>query len=71
MMMNTYKNHIKLDATIGVYNDKIKKIKLENYLKGIHMNIRNAKKNSDYFKVMLQTINQKMDIIGWSETWIN
>lgn len=65
------KNNINISATVEEYNNKMKNINQENRLKGIHMNIRNAKRNGDYFKVMLQEINQKIDIIGWSETWLN
>lgn len=46
----------------------LKKIK---NITGIHMNIRNVMKNIEQFKIYLNSINENIDFIVMTETWVN
>lgn len=60
----------KLDTIAENYEEEIKNLECSKSIKGIHINIRNAKKNSEAFRIMLKETKIKFDIIGWSETWL-
>ena len=57
--------------TEDAFNDKIAKDKNSNKFSLIHLNIRSAQKNLFNFDAYLQNINNKFDVIGISETWLN